>query len=100
MQLRTGAARMLLEAAAMGAQPITLLPVGLVLHEPGRFRSGRGLLLVGDPVETKDCVALHRSDPTTAVHRLTDRLAIDWWINHTRVWSNSQLITKGRRRGE
>jgi glycerol-3-phosphate O-acyltransferase / dihydroxyacetone phosphate acyltransferase len=75
MALRTGAARMLLEAEAAGARPVTLLPVGLVLHEPGTFRSGRGLLLVGEPVETQDCVTLHRTDPTTAVHRLTDRLA-------------------------
>jgi len=75
MALRTGAARMLLEAEAAGAPPVTLLPVGLVLNEPGTFRSGRGLLLVGEPVETTDCVALHRTDPTAAAHRLTDRLA-------------------------
>src|SRR5262249_37651396 len=75
MTLRTGAARMLLEAEAAGAPPVTLLPVGLVLHEPGTFRDGRGLILVGDPVETKDCVALHRTDPVGAVHQLTGRLA-------------------------
>jgi glycerol-3-phosphate O-acyltransferase / dihydroxyacetone phosphate acyltransferase len=75
MALRTGAARMLLEAKAAGAPPVTLLPVGLVLHEPGTFRDGRGLALVGEPVETKDCLALHATDPSTAVHRLTDRLA-------------------------
>ena len=75
MALRTGAARMLLEAEAAGAPPVTLLPVGLVLYEPGTFRDGRGLILVGAPVETRDCVALHRTDPAVAVHRLTDRLA-------------------------
>ena len=75
MALRTGAARMLLEAEAAGAPPVTLLPVGLVLHEPGTFRDGRGLVMVGEPVETKDCLALHATDPATAVHRLTDRLA-------------------------
>ena len=75
MALRTGAARMLLDAEAAGAPPVTLLPVGLVLQEPGTFRSGRGLLLVGEPVETKDCVALHRADPSAAAHRLTERLA-------------------------
>ena len=75
MALRTGAARMLLEAEAGGAPPVTLLPVGLVLHDPGTFRDGRGLVLVGDPVETKDCVALHRTDPGAAVHQLTERLA-------------------------
>ena len=75
MALRTGAARTLLEAETAGAPAVTLLPVGLVLDEPGTFRSGRGLLLVGEPVESKDCVALHRTDPATAAHRLTDRLA-------------------------
>ncbi|HEU5193162.1 MAG TPA: lysophospholipid acyltransferase family protein [Methylomirabilota bacterium] len=75
MALRTGAARMLLEAEAAGAPPVTLLPIGLVLHEPGTFRDGRGLILVGDPVETEDCGALHRTDPVAAVHQLTDRLA-------------------------
>jgi glycerol-3-phosphate O-acyltransferase / dihydroxyacetone phosphate acyltransferase len=74
MALRTGAARMLLEADAAGAGGVALLPVGLVLHEPGRFRAGRALLLVGAPVETADCVALHAVDPVGAVHRLTDRL--------------------------
>jgi hypothetical protein len=44
MALRTGAARMLLEAEAAGAPPVTLLPVGLVLHEPGTFRDGQGLI--------------------------------------------------------
>lgn len=75
MALRTGAARMVLEAEAAGAPPVTLLPVGLVLQEPGTFRAGRGLVLVGEPVETKDCVALHRTDPSAASHRLTERLA-------------------------
>ncbi len=75
MALRTGAARMLLEAEAAGAGPVTLLPVGLVLAEPGRFREGHGLVLVGAPVDTRDCVALHRTDPAAAVQRLTERLA-------------------------
>jgi glycerol-3-phosphate O-acyltransferase/dihydroxyacetone phosphate acyltransferase len=75
MTLRTGAARLLLEAEASGAPPVTLLPVGLVLNEPGRFRAGHALVLVGAPVETADCVALHRRDPVAAVRALTDRLA-------------------------
>jgi len=75
MTLRTGAARLLLEADAAGAHDVMLLPVGLVLTEPGRFRSGRALVLVGAPVPTADCLALHRTDPVTAVRTLTDRLA-------------------------
>ena len=49
MPLRTGAARMLLEAdaAAGGNRGVALVPVGLVFHEPGTFRAGRALLLLG-----------------------------------------------------
>ena len=75
MTLRTGAARLLLEAEASGAPPVTLLPVGLVLTEPGRFRAGRALVLVGPPVTTADCVARHHDDPVAAVRTLTQRLA-------------------------
>jgi len=50
--VRTGAARMVLAAEAAGARGVTLLPVGLVYDEPGTFRSGRALVLVGSPVET------------------------------------------------
>jgi 1-acyl-sn-glycerol-3-phosphate acyltransferase len=75
MTLRTGAARLLLEAEASGAPPVTLLPVGLVVDEPGRFRAGHALVLIGPPVETGDCVALHGRDPVAAVRALTGRLA-------------------------
>jgi hypothetical protein len=74
MTLRTGAARLLLEAEARGSAPVTLLPVGLVLDDPGRFRSGHALVLIGAPVETADCVALHWRDSGAAVRALTDRL--------------------------
>jgi 1-acyl-sn-glycerol-3-phosphate acyltransferase len=75
MALRTGAARLLLEAEASGAPPVTLLPVGLVVNEPGRFRAGHALVLIGPPVAGADCAELHRRDPITAVRTLTDRLA-------------------------
>jgi hypothetical protein len=75
MTLRTGAARLLLEAEAAGAPAVTLLPVGLVLDGPGRLRAGGALVLVGPPVSTADCTALHRRDPVAAVRTLTDRLA-------------------------
>jgi 1-acyl-sn-glycerol-3-phosphate acyltransferase len=75
MTLRTGAARLLLEAEASGAPVAALLPIGLVLDEPGRFRAGHALVLIGAPIVTADCVALHRHDPIAAVRTLTDRLA-------------------------
>ena len=77
MPLRTGTARMLLgaETGEGHALGVTLLPVGLVFHEPGTFRTGWALVLVGKPVPTEDCIALYRTAPLEAVHRLTDRLA-------------------------
>lgn len=73
LQLRTGAARMLLAAeAGDAALHVTLLPVGLVFHEPGRFREGRALVLVGQPVETAD---LRGAAPERAAREITDRLS-------------------------
>ena len=74
MPLRTGAARMLLAAEAAGVGPVTLLPVGLMFHEPGTFRTGWSLVEIGLPVATADCVALARAEPEEAARRLTARL--------------------------
>ena len=74
MPLRTGAARMLLAAEADAVGPVTLLPVGLMFHEPGTFRSGWALIAVGRPIETADQLALARSQPEVAARRLTARL--------------------------
>jgi 1-acyl-sn-glycerol-3-phosphate acyltransferase len=77
MPLRTGTARMLLaaERAAGGSLGVTLLPMGLVYHEPGAFRTGWALILVGKPVATGDCIALYPTAPEEAVRRLTERLS-------------------------
>lgn len=74
MPLRTGAARMLLAAEADAVGPVTLLPVGLMFHEPGTFRAGWALIAVGLPVETADLVALGGTEPEEAARRLTARL--------------------------
>lgn len=71
--VRTGAARMLLAAEAAGARAVTLLPVGLVFDEPGTFRNGRALALVGTPVETSGLAGRDPADPAIA-RALTDRL--------------------------
>jgi len=72
--LRTGAARLLLDAEAAGAPPVALLPVGIVVNEPGRFRSGHALVLIGAPVPLDDCRALAARDPIAGVRMLTERL--------------------------
>ena len=77
LELRTGAARMLLAAEAQGPllEPVVLLPVGLVFRDPGTFREGRALVLIGPPLVTGDCVELARSEPEAAARLLTERLA-------------------------
>jgi glycerol-3-phosphate O-acyltransferase/dihydroxyacetone phosphate acyltransferase len=78
LELRTGAARMLLAAElAVEAEPasVTFLPVGLVFNAPGTFREGQALVLIGLPVSTADAVTLARSEPERAARALTDELA-------------------------
>jgi glycerol-3-phosphate O-acyltransferase / dihydroxyacetone phosphate acyltransferase len=77
MPLRSGAARMLLEAeAALGGRlRVALVPVGLVYHEPGTFRAGRAFLQIGASLITDDLVELHAGDPEGAAQLLTERLA-------------------------
>ncbi|HZO42462.1 MAG TPA: lysophospholipid acyltransferase family protein [Methylomirabilota bacterium] len=76
MPLRTGAARLLLgtERAAGGAARVTLLPIGMVFHDPGTFRSAAVQLTIGTPVATADLVTGHRDQPEEAVRAITARL--------------------------
>jgi glycerol-3-phosphate O-acyltransferase/dihydroxyacetone phosphate acyltransferase len=71
MPLRTGAARLVLGSAAT-----TLLPVGLMFHEPSTFRVGTALVLIGEPVPTSDLEAPTAAGGTSekAVRLLTERL--------------------------
>jgi glycerol-3-phosphate O-acyltransferase / dihydroxyacetone phosphate acyltransferase len=75
LPLRTGAARIMLEAEAAGVPGVTLLPVGLVFEQPGTFRAASALVAIGEPVAAADCMVAHVSEPEAAVRRLTERLA-------------------------
>jgi 1-acyl-sn-glycerol-3-phosphate acyltransferase len=78
LDLRTGAARMVLAAeaeTAAGRPAVTLLPVGLVFTAPGTFREGQALVLIGPPVSIANAVALARAEPERAARALTDDLA-------------------------
>jgi len=72
LELRTGAARMLLAAENAA---VTFLPVGLVFNAPGTFREGQALVLIGPPIPTADAVALARTEPERAARGLTAELA-------------------------
>ena len=73
MPLRTGAARIVLGAAAEGVSA-ALVPVGLVFDEPGTFRAATALLSVGPPVIADDAVRDYAEAPEAAVRTLTERL--------------------------
>lgn len=77
LPLRTGAARIFFEAewAADERAGVAVLPVGLVFHDPGTFRSASVLVNVGPPVATADLLGLARDQPERAVRTLTARLA-------------------------
>jgi hypothetical protein len=74
MPLRTGTARLLLEAARDSRPAATLLPVGLMFREPGTFRAGSALVLVGEAVPTADLEAVPPGESDMAVRQLTERL--------------------------
>ena len=76
-EVRTGTARMLLaaESGAPGHFRVTLLPVGLLFHQPGTFRAGRALVLIGHPVATADVLGGSEAASGQAARALTDRLA-------------------------
>jgi len=80
MALRTGAARLVLGSDGEADRDLprpgatTLLPAGLMFHEPGTFRVGTALVLIGEPVPASDLEAPAPGTADEAVRRLTDRL--------------------------
>jgi len=75
-QLKTGAARMALGAAAgaQGSLNVRIIPVGLVYRAKRRFRS-RAAICVGRPIGVQDLLGVFDAEPRAAVHRLNARIA-------------------------
>jgi glycerol-3-phosphate O-acyltransferase/dihydroxyacetone phosphate acyltransferase len=78
--LRTGAARIALEAAAEQAPDVVVVPVGLSYDEKARFRS-RAVVRIGDPIEVGTWSGDDGGDPAAAVRSLTG--AIDLALRAT-----------------
>lgn len=72
--LRTGAARIALEAAAAGVEDVRIVPVGVTYEDKVRVR-GRALVSYGTPIEVP--VVPGGDDDQDAVRALTDRLQTD-----------------------
>lgn len=94
--LRTGAARIVLEAeAAHGPLGAVVIPVGLVYEHRERFRSAV-LVVVGDPISPTAESALYRHDPTTAVRRLTELIdrGLRAVTSSYRSWEEARLVAR------
>jgi glycerol-3-phosphate O-acyltransferase / dihydroxyacetone phosphate acyltransferase len=75
MPLKTGAARIALGAAAdAGVRGVTIVPVGIVYEDRGRFRSDVEIRF-GDPIDIDDWTDRTRIDPRKTAREITDLLA-------------------------
>lgn len=74
-KLKTGAARMALQACAAGARELVVIPIGLVYRDKARFRS-EVATLVGAPLPVASYLDDEAGpDDPEAVRRLTDDIA-------------------------
>jgi len=97
--LKTGAARILLEAERrLGPLGSRILPVGLLFEDRGRFRS-RALVVVGPAIDPAEEIELAARDEPTAVRLLTARVAeaLERVTLNYRSWEESRLVERGAR---
>lgn len=97
--LKTGAARILLEAERrLGPLGSRILPVGLLFEDRGRFRS-RALVVVGPPLDPAEELEVAARDEATAVRLLTERVteALERITLNYRSWEESRLVERGAR---
>lgn len=73
-KLKTGAARMALQACAAGAHDLVIVPVGLVYRDKARFRS-EVATLVGEPLGVRGFLDGAGPEEPVTVKRLTDAIA-------------------------
>jgi glycerol-3-phosphate O-acyltransferase/dihydroxyacetone phosphate acyltransferase len=96
LPLKTGAARIALGAASDDGTPgITIVPIGLVYDDKGRFRS-QAAIHIGHPIEVDDWVDRYRADGPVAVRGLTDLLAQrlhELTLNHA-SWEEAAVIDR------
>ncbi len=96
LPLKTGAARIALGAATeSGVRGITIVPVGIVYDDKGRFRS-QAAIHVGKPIAVDDWVERYYIDEKTTVRALTDALAErmrDVTLNHA-SWREAMVIDR------
>jgi glycerol-3-phosphate O-acyltransferase/dihydroxyacetone phosphate acyltransferase len=75
-ELRSGAARLALNAAADGSAGVSIVPVGLFYDDKARFRS-RVLVRFGPPRSVDGLLGVYRADRRAAARQLTAAIAAD-----------------------
>jgi 1-acyl-sn-glycerol-3-phosphate acyltransferase len=94
--LKTGAARIVLEAeASFPGLGTRIVPVGLLFDAKETFRS-RALVQVGEPIDPAPDVELARRDPVAAVRSLTakmDKGLKEVTLNYE-TWEDARLIAR------
>lgn len=91
-ELRTGAARIALGAAARVGGAFPIVPIGVVLRDKGRFRS-EAVAIVGSPVEWSDLAGRSEED-TDTVRALTGRIGValrDVTVN-LESWDDLEIV--------
>jgi hypothetical protein len=90
--LRTGAARIALDAALLTGDAIAVVPVGLVFRNKDRFRSD-ALVVTGEPLAWSD-LAHRGTDDVEAVRLLTDRItgALRALTINLDAWHDAPLV--------
>jgi 1-acyl-sn-glycerol-3-phosphate acyltransferase len=98
--LRTGAARIVLEAErrypTRGPLGVRIVPIGLVFERREKFRS-RALVVVGEPLDPAPEIAAAREDERAAVRALTERIAaaLEAVTLNYESWEESRLVALG-----
>ncbi len=94
--LRTGAARIVLEAERKHpGLGVRIVPVGLLFDAKETFRS-RVLVQVGEPIDPAPEIAMQERDPVAAVRALTARIddaLQDVTLNYE-TWEDARLIAR------
>lgn len=96
LPLKSGAARIILEAAARrGVRGIAVVPVGVTYEDKDLFRS-RVLLQFGPPLDPAPQAAAYAAGPRRAVRDLTARMADalgEVTLNHG-TWDEARLVAR------
>jgi glycerol-3-phosphate O-acyltransferase/dihydroxyacetone phosphate acyltransferase len=98
-KLKTGTARIALEAAGRGVEDVTVIPCGLNYIHRHRFRS-QVLIEFGEPIEIDThWIRAFSDDPQDAVRKLTDRIgdALSSVTLNAPDWGTLRFIQASRR---